>query len=465
MGGEMRVESVLGVGSTFFFTVTLPLATEASSDSGVVQKVALQGRRILVVDDNATNRRVLTGQLESAGCIVQAVTNAGEAMSAALAAHACGFPFNVAVLDEQMPGQDGSALGEAIAREPKLTSMRLVMLTSLDSDSKAERVAARGFAGYLIKPVRGVELRACVARVLGAVDTSGTGKHTRLVTRGTLADEAITRESSGSVLLVEDLAVNQEVARRFLERLGWDVTVAADGAAAVEAFGQRQFDLVLMDVQMPVMDGLTATREIRRLEPPGTHTPIVALTASAMSGELERCRDAGMDEMLTKPIEFARLRATLEAHAVLRPTPPTVYPAGPLDGASTASTRAVTTTDEPPLDLAKLHASVGDDSEFLTEIFDVFVASGQDLLRRLDDAFRAEDRALLASTAHKLKGTSASLYAGRMTTLAHAIEVGARTEPLSSLRTSFEALRLAFDDCVKVIEALPRPVTPESRSA
>jgi HPt (histidine-containing phosphotransfer) domain-containing protein len=186
-----------------------------------------------------------------------------------------------------------------------------------------------------------------------------------------------------------------------------------------------------MDVQMPVMDGLAATREIRRREAPGKRTPIVALTASAMMGELERCRDAGMDDMLTKPIDFARLRATLEARPITRPVP-TVAPV----------------SVEPPLDLDQLRASVGDDPEFLVEIFNVFVSSGQELLSKLDEAFRSEDRALLASAAHKLKGTGASLYASRVTKHAHAIEAGASTEPLSSLRTSLESLRLAFDECV-----------------
>ncbi len=260
----------------------------------------------------------------------------------------------------------------------------------------------------------------------------------------------IGRERSGSVLLVEDQLVNQEVARRFLERLGWKVTIAADGAAAVAAFCERPFDLVLMDVQMPVMDGLEATREIRRREVLGQHTPIVALTASAMTGELERCRQAGMDEMLTKPIDFARLRATLEAHAVVSPLEIPVLMPPPPEPAPTPSV-------SPPLGLEQLHANFGDDPQFLTEIFEVFVVSGRDLLRKLGDAFGAEDRSLVATLAHKLKGTSASLYAHRMTELAQVIEVGARAdEALSSLRTTGESLRAAFDECVKVIEAVPR---------
>jgi CheY-like chemotaxis protein len=211
---------------------------------------------------------------------------------------------------------DGAALGEAINGDPQLSRSRLVLLTSLDSKGDHARFAAMGFAAYLTKPVRASELRDCLERVLARDAYEWhTGTHP-LITRGVLASAAADQSDRGRVLVVEDNLVNQKVAQKCLERLGFSVKVVDDGAKGVAAFEQERFDIIFMDMQMPVMDGVTATREIRKRESTaGTRTPIIALTANVLSEQFQSCLEAGMDDVLAKPIDIARLRDLLDRFA------------------------------------------------------------------------------------------------------------------------------------------------------
>ncbi len=255
-------------------------------------------RRILVVDDNETNRRVLRGQLLPAGHSVETTARAGNVVALLQQAAAAGTPFDLVIADDQMPDADGSWLAQKLKSDPLLSPVPVVLLTSIDRHGSTRRLADLGFAGYLTKPVRGRVLRACVERVMGTTHQSGA--HSQLVTRSSLAAEKLHGHYRGRVLVAEDNIVNQQVTRRFLERLGCTVELADNGLRAAELCAGSNFDLVLMDVQMPVMDGLTATREIRRTATGPRRTPIVALTASAMTDELDRCLAAGMDGLLTK---------------------------------------------------------------------------------------------------------------------------------------------------------------------
>ena len=219
--------------------------------------------------------------------------------------------------DYQMHDMDGAALGERINADPHLSHARMVMLTSLDRHGDIRRFASLGFAGYLTKPVRARELFDCLDRVLARDAKEWHLQSQPIVTRGTLVGDEAARRYEGRVLLVEDNPVNQKVAVRFLERMGCKVRVADNGAEGVKAFQEARFDIVLMDLQMPVMDGLTATRRIREIEErQDAATPIVALTANAMTGQLERCLEAGMNGFLTKPLEIARLHETLELYGL-----------------------------------------------------------------------------------------------------------------------------------------------------
>jgi len=307
MGGEVGVESEPGTGSVFWFV--LPMEPAAQQTMMVPLDLTRLGRRILVVDDQETNRRVLAGQLLHAGYEASLAGSGEEALRLMRIALNDGHPFEVVIVDNRMQDMDGAALGERINKDAELSQARVIVLTSLDRHGDMQRFASLGFAGYLTKPVRARELFECLDKVLSRDAKEWHLQSQPIVTRGSLTGSESARRYHGNVLLVEDNAVNQKVAVRFLERMGCKVRVADNGAEGVKAWQEGRFDIVLMDLQMPVMDGLTATRRIRELErgQSARTTPIVALTANAMSGQLERCLEAGMNDFLTKPLEIARL--------------------------------------------------------------------------------------------------------------------------------------------------------------
>jgi CheY-like chemotaxis protein len=248
------------------------------------------------------------------------------------------------------------------------------------------------------------------------------------------------------VLVVEDNAVNQQVTRRFLERLGCEVEVAEHGQRAVEFCSRSRYDLILMDVQMPVMDGLAATREIRRLEtpsragrPPDRRTPIIALTASAMTDELERCIAAGMDGLLTKPLEPVRLAETLDRHG--------------LGNGGAMADMPLARPTLPAIDLSRLRIIVGDDDGFVQELCRTFLASSVRIVEELRRALAAGDRALLGALAHKLKGGSNSVCAQRVGDLAAVLERGSAARSDAELGEVLEHLSGAVKECAGFIEA------------
>jgi PAS domain S-box-containing protein len=309
MGGEVGVHSVEGVGSTFWFTVRLGIANASQRTLPVSMTLAQQ--RILVVDDNATNRKVLMGQLALRGMSVVCAGSADEALQLLREAAALQQPFAVALLDHQMPKCDGATLGGMIKAEPELRSTHLVLLTSSGQHGDRKRFADLGFAGYLLKPVTRRDLFDSLSMVLGTEAQSWQLRTQPIVTRHLLRTQRGAAECR--ILLAEDNPVNQKVACRTVEKLGYKVDVANNGRAAVEAWASGRYDLVLMDCQMPVMDGYEATRIIRGRESGHSkRTPIVALTAHAIKGAEDECFEAGMDDYLTKPIDRELLRQCLE---------------------------------------------------------------------------------------------------------------------------------------------------------
>jgi PAS domain S-box-containing protein len=408
MGGDVGAHSELTKGSRFWFT--LPLAPAAQTTAVVPVDLTRLGRRVLVVDDNETNRRVLAGQLMHAGFEVSLAAAGIEAISLLHRAAADDQPFEVVLVDHRMHDMDGATLGERINADPKLSLARLVMLTSVDQHGDIHRFASLGFAAYLTKPIRARELLECLDRVLAHDSKEWHLQSQPIVTRGALAAHDIPTYR-GSVLLVEDNAVNQKVAVRFLERLGCTVRVADNGVEAVRACHDCSFDLILMDLQMPVMDGLTATLRIREMETGDgqPHTPIVALTANAMASQLERCLEGGMDGFLTKPLEIARLHETLTKFGLR--VSPEEGAAAPGGGNSNV-----------PIDLSRLHELTDGDPEFTRELVATFIASGEQTMAELRAALAALDRAALSRIAHKLKGASANIHAGPLCNLSHLLE-------------------------------------------
>jgi signal transduction histidine kinase/DNA-binding response OmpR family regulator len=311
MHGESGVESEEGVGSRFWFTARLAPATGANA--AVPRRVApacLEGRRVLAVDDNATNLKVLAGQLARCGIHADFASSAEQALELMRRACTEDRPYELALLDHAMPGCDGAELGRQINADVQLKTTRLVLLTSSGMRGDGVRFAELGFAGYLLKPVGWRELIDCLLVVLGARADEWHSRTQSIVTHQEL--QAFHGRERRNVLLAEDNEVNQKVARRMLNNLGYRVDVVSNGREAINAWAGGSYDLILMDCQMPELDGYEATREIRRREGAERHIPIVALTAHAMSDAELACRAAGMDDYVTKPIDRERLTNCLQ---------------------------------------------------------------------------------------------------------------------------------------------------------
>jgi signal transduction histidine kinase/DNA-binding response OmpR family regulator len=306
MDGRIWVESELGKGSTFHFLIALSVQQGSASRSSHLEPARLRDLHALIVDDNFTNRRVLHGILSSWGMKPTAVDGGRAALQAIEVAKNAGYPFPLILLDGQMPEMDGFTLAEHIHNDPESVNATIMMLTSAAHLGDAARCRKLGISAYLVKPIRQGELLDAICQVL---DGTARKQPEPLVTRYTLREE----KQRIRILLAEDNAINQTLAVRLLEKRGYSVTVAPDGQAAVEAFQTGGFELVLMDIQMPRMDGFQATAAIREREKlTGGRIPIVAMTAHALVGDQERCLASGMDGYVSKPIRTSELFATIE---------------------------------------------------------------------------------------------------------------------------------------------------------
>jgi two-component system sensor histidine kinase/response regulator len=306
MDGETGVESRVGEGSVFWFTVRFAPAVGVKQTLNPIL-APIKEKRILVVDDNHTNRKVLTGQLVLCGAKPACASSANEALALMRKAQADGQPYEVALLDHQMPDIDGAELARIIVGDVALKGTRLVLLTSSDHPGDEQSFADIGFAAYLLKPVSQRGLSDCLIQILSMGAKVVNLKRLSIVTQR--AQRVLTTVSC--ILLAEDNIVNQKVATRMLEKLDYRVDVVGDGVAAIAAWQTGRYDLILMDCQMPELDGYEATREIRRLENGACRIPIIALTAHAMKGADEECFAAGMDGYLSKPIGRGQLEDAL----------------------------------------------------------------------------------------------------------------------------------------------------------
>ena len=301
MQGEIGVESVPGEGSTFWFTVR----TQAAENDvpAFTPMKDLGGVRVLIVDDNAANRQVLEYQTRFWDMELQTAGSGTRALQLLKEAAEAGNPFELVLIDMIMPKMDGLELSRRIKNDSGISGVRRVLLTSLTERGQAAEARAAGIHGYLSKPVRRSQLHNCIATVLGLKNIA----ESTMVTRHSMADDAAKRRRNQHILVVDDNEVNQVVAQGMLEKLAYKVELVGDGEQAIHALEHGHYDLILMDCQMPVLDGYEATRRIRASEKGGRHIPIVALTANAMAGDAEKCFAAGMDDYLAKPFEYEAL--------------------------------------------------------------------------------------------------------------------------------------------------------------
>jgi two-component system sensor histidine kinase/response regulator len=309
MGGTIGVESNADKGSRFWFTAVLDVRLPHSTEVEKLISTQMRNMRALVVDDNTTNRLVACSHLRSWGLRCEEATTPMRALEMLREAAAAGQPFRVALVDFQMPELDGLQLGRAIKDEPAIAGTTLLLLTSVGQLGIQALASAAGFAHCLTKPVKPSTLRSVLCSAVAADVASGDVAVEKIP-----AALPASRRTGPSlrILLAEDNVVNQKVALRTLETMGHVVTVVSDGLLALRELERNTFDVVLMDCQMPIMDGFEATHAIRAREAGGRRTPIIAMTANALAGDREACLSAGMDDYIPKPVRADQLRAALE---------------------------------------------------------------------------------------------------------------------------------------------------------
>ncbi len=431
MGGTIGVESEPGRGSTFWFSVCFKL----QEPSKPVSHVDVKGRRVLIVLDNMTNRWVYTEMLKDWKMLSLAVEGGGPALLSLKCAHEQGTPFDIALLDAQMPGMDGMTLAEQIKQNPELKSTGLIIMTSSGRPGEATRCRQIGVGGYLTKPVMSSELLGAVRRVLsGAIDD----RSHPLVTRHSLREN----RRPLRVPLAEDNAVNQAVVVGMLQKRGHRVTVAEDGHEAIAAIVNEAFDVVLMDVQMPHMGGFEATAAIRaRDRSKGGHLPIIALTAHAMKGDRERCLEAGMDAYLTKPIKAKELVRTIEQLTSSEGSEAEEVPADK-GGAPAVFNRS-----------AALEY-VGGDTALLNEVVRLYRKEGPGLLKEIRDALSCDDTERVQRAAHRLQGSIVTLGGAAASNAAGRLEEHGAENQLEEARGAFADLEREIERFESELQSL-----------
>ncbi|MBI2073720.1 MAG: response regulator [Gemmatimonadetes bacterium] len=448
MGGDIRVSSEVGRGSEFTFC--LPLVVEAAAEPSAPAPARLDGARVLVVDDHATSRRVVREVLTEVGSQVQEADQAAAALEAMHRAQQAGKPYDLVIIDAYMPEQDGFELAQTIRNRPQLAATRLMMLTSAGHRGDAQRCRELGVAGYLVKPVAGTELVEAAAAVLGGIGTEGG-----LVTRHTIEEN----RRRLRILLAEDNRVNQEVAAAMLRKRGHDVDIAENGRQAVDAVIGGTYDVVLMDIQMPELDGLEATREIRAL-PKGRDLPIIACTAHAMVGERERCLAAGMTGHLAKPFKPVDLFAAVEGWGGAGTAAEVAAAAGaagsaraPTSAASPASAAPAASAappagpapGAPPLDLAEFRRTMREAGveEVVDSMLQVFAGDAPQRLEALTQAVQSGDARAIERAAHAFKSAAGTITARPLAEALKAVELAAKAGELERAKSLFPEARRA----------------------
>ena len=420
MGGAIGVESQEGWGSLFWFTLPFDRQSGAPRQQ---PKAQLIGVKCLVVDDNAASREIAGSHLRNWGLIFGTAASAQEALDALRREAAAGAPYQVVLTDMQMPGMDGLMLAKAIQADPALAGVRRVMMTSLGQDfSPAERAEA-GIAALIHKPLRPSALLAAINAALGAPAPEAQAAAQK-------AEAEAPRKKHFRVLVAEDNAVNQKVAMRQLEKLGYEADVAANGLEAVAALRRQPYDLVLMDCQMPEMDGFQATAEIRKLQAEGRRTPIVAMTAHALQGDQDKCLAAGMDGYISKPVRLEVLADVLKLW-------------------------------DSPLDafvIKELRDLGGEDSgAFIADLAGAYLNDLPSRLEAIRAAAGTNDGEALRLAAHALKGSSGNMGAKRLQKLCLLLEEAGRSGSLQEVPELLAGLEGEAGPARAAIEALAAP--------
>ncbi len=454
MGGEMGVESKMGKGSTFWFKI--PLTKQKLTERPPVEDtgVDINGTRILVADDNETNRTILTKILKNFGCRVAAVENGSDAIKALKTAAADNAPFKVLLLDMMMPGMDGEHTTIIIKNTATIKAAKIIMLTSLGARGDVSGLRRIGCDGYLIKPVKESLLVEAISAVLSGRKQEEKDKK-EIITRHTLADRKVTNIH---ILLVEDNPVNQKVASAILSKAGYQVDIAANGRIALQILEKKKYNIVLMDIQMPEMDGHETTRAIRQKEEgTGRHQIIIAMTAHTFKGDKERCLAAGMDDYISKPIEPQSMldkisdciKTIFKVRNGQRRDTATTEKSTPQNNAEKAQGR-----DDCPVDMESAMQRFADDMDFYKEMVNEFLSYVDDRTKKLEEAAAAGNAEEIQENGHSIKGAAGNLSAVRVQSLALIIEQMGRDKKVADVAPALAELRSEIAALAEFAETL-----------
>jgi len=436
MGGKMAVESEYGKGSTFSFMIEFQKQKEQAGETK--EKITdLRGLNILIIDDNATNRTILTKMIEGFDAKATAVSGGKDALDALIInRHTNADPYDIVLLDMQMPEMDGEQTARAIFSDPRNKHLSVVVLTSMGKRGDAKRLEKLGCAGYLLKPIKQKMLFDALVAVMNEKKTKlpGTG---RLVTQHLIKEE---QRKSQRILLAEDNPVNQKVALALLQKIGHSVDVVDNGQDAIKKVKTLSYGLVLMDVQMPKVDGLEATRRIRAWEDGNSRIPIIAMTAHAMKGDRERCLAAGMDDYISKPIDKRSLFTIIERWSKGMPKEGTPSPQDEASRNRARPSAGSRAKDSLPVDIMDALPRFGNDPHFFNEMSQDFVEKIPKHVHDLKEALNNKDANRIDSIAHNLKGVASTFSAMYLTELNQLLEDAGKKGDLPQAKTLIDAV-------------------------
>ncbi len=436
MGGQIWLESEPGKGSTFHFTVRCSVSHQTSPRGSDVPTIDLSGQRVLIVDDNATNRRIFEEVLQRWQMKPTAVDSGWLAFKALEGAQARGEPFGLVLLDCQMPEMDGFTVAERIRQNLSLTQPVMIMISSCTRKGDSVRARQVGIAYHLNKPLKQSELRDAICRSLGA--------QTSVECLAPVAPTRVKVERSARplrILLGEDHVINQKLAVSLLQRRGHHVVIACDGRAVLQALDGERFDLILMDVQMPNMSGFEAAGAIRQVEKlSGSHIPIIAMTAHAMAGDRERCLEAGMDDYVCKPINPRALYEAIDRVTTGATSAPAALPVGG--------------GDDQVIDVEKALARIDGDRELLAEVAGMFRRDWPGFLENIRDAIAQSDVTTLEREAHKFKGALGAFCAQPASEAAQHLETIGHRGDLADAAVACDLLEAELNRLEPELESL-----------